>query len=315
MDQSGNPKVSVIIPSYNRADLLGRSVSSVLRQTYQDFELIVVDDCSTDNTRDVVMSFDDRRVKYVRLDKNSGTPAAPTNAGIGLALGQYIAVQDSDDKWLPDKLEKQVEVLDNVSPLVGVVYTDMWKIGRDGTKTRWRSPRVMPEDGIVYQQALGYRLANIGTVTLLARRECFDKVGLFDEVIPMFIDTEWLIRVSKHYFLYHIDEPLACYYETPGSVSSKTGATVAARKHILEKYFDDIRRDRRLLAQHYYDLGFGMLGIGQVRQGRSYLLQAARARPLSIKPLLLAFLSVFGRQCYAKALNGYAAARGLLSRG
>jgi glycosyltransferase involved in cell wall biosynthesis len=102
--------VSVVIPTYNRASLLGRAIKSVLEQTYQDFEIIVVDDASTDNTEEVVRNLRDRRIRYLRHEKNRGGSAA-RNTGIRAAWGQYIAFQDSDDEWLPEKLKKQMEVL------------------------------------------------------------------------------------------------------------------------------------------------------------------------------------------------------------
>jgi glycosyltransferase involved in cell wall biosynthesis len=94
-----NPKVSVIIPTYNRAEYLGRSIQSVLNQTYQDFELIIVDDGSTDNTRDIVAQFHDKRLNYIRHETNLGVAAA-RNSGVRAARGIYLAFQDSDDEWL-----------------------------------------------------------------------------------------------------------------------------------------------------------------------------------------------------------------------
>lgn len=101
------PKVSVIIAAYNRAHLIGRALRTVLEQTYNDFEVIIVDDASTDNTENVIKSFDDARIKYIRHDKNKGAAAA-WNTGIRASKGEYIAFQDSDDEWAEDKLEKQM---------------------------------------------------------------------------------------------------------------------------------------------------------------------------------------------------------------
>ena len=108
-----SPTISVIIPTYNRADFIGRAIESVLDQTYQDFEIIVIDDGSKDNTENIVKSFDDTRITYIRLKDNKGAAVA-RNTGIGTARGKFIAFQDSDDEWLPQKLAKQMEVFEKV---------------------------------------------------------------------------------------------------------------------------------------------------------------------------------------------------------
>lgn len=106
------PKISVIIPTYNRGDLIKRTINSVLEQTYTNFELLIVDDASTDNTAELIKSIDDTRIRYLRLDENTkGT--RPRNLGIEESTGEFIAFLDSDDEWLSDKLEKQVEFMLN----------------------------------------------------------------------------------------------------------------------------------------------------------------------------------------------------------
>lgn len=124
------PTVSVILPTYNRAHLVGRAIQSVLDQMYQDFEIIVVDDGSGDNTEEIINGFTDTRIRYVKHQKNKGGSAA-RNTGIKLAKGKYIAFQDSDDEWLPDKLEKQMKAFKKASDEVGVVYTGFHRI-KDG---------------------------------------------------------------------------------------------------------------------------------------------------------------------------------------
>ena len=104
--------ISVIIPTYNRASLLPRALDSVLRQTWEDLEVIVVDDASRDDTPQVMAACTDPRVRYIRLEKNSGACVA-RNTGVAQARGEWIAFQDSDDLWLPEKLEKQMAYLVN----------------------------------------------------------------------------------------------------------------------------------------------------------------------------------------------------------
>lgn len=293
-----NPTVSVIIPTYNRAHLIGRAIQSVLDQTYQDFEIIVVDDASTDNTEDVVSNFDDERIRYIRLKENSGTSAAPRNTAIRIARGEYIAFQDSDDEWLPEKLKKQIRLFETVFSKVGIIYTDMWRINKNKKKKYWHSPRIMPEDGIIYEEALGYRVEFIGAATIVIKKECFDKAGLLDEKLSMYIDTELLMRMSKYYYFCHIDEPLVNYFVTPNSTSSSERATIMARKLILEKYFNDIKKSKKTLAEHYFSIGSDLCLQGDLKVGREYILKAIRTYPFNIKYFIAVFISLFGSKIY-----------------
>ena len=117
------PLVSIIIPTYNRAELLKRAIQSCLDQTYKNIQVVVVDDASEDNTPEIVQRFKDSRIKYIRLPKNSGRPAVPRNIGILNSDGEVIAFLDSDDYFLPEKIEKQVRALTN-SEEIGLVYCD-----------------------------------------------------------------------------------------------------------------------------------------------------------------------------------------------
>lgn len=119
------PTVSIIIPTYNRSKTIKRSINSVLYQTYDDFEIIVIDDGSSDGTDKVIKEFNDSRIKYVRHELNRGASAA-RNTGIKLSRGKYIAFQDSDDVWVPDKLEKQMNVFKSSENNFGVVFSALF---------------------------------------------------------------------------------------------------------------------------------------------------------------------------------------------
>ena len=274
------PTVSVIIPTYNRAHLISRAIKSVLNQTYQDFEVIVVDDGSTDNTEEVIKEFQkkDERIKYVRHEKNKGGSAA-RNTGIKAAKGKYIAFLDSDDEWLPEKLEKQMKVFENAPAKVGVVYTDMWRTMRNKRKYYFSSPMITPEDGIIYKQALDYKVMNIGIQTAVIKREVFEKVGMFDEKFPRFIDLEFFIRISKHYYFYHLGEPLVNYFDADKGISANTKALITARKLILEKYFKDIKEDKKVLAKHYLGIAAALCINGEIEDGEIYFAKAFKAYP------------------------------------
>lgn len=293
------PTVSVIIPTYNRAHLVGRAIGSVLNQTYQDFELIVVDDGSTDNTEEVVKSIKDPRIRYTRHDQNRGGSAA-RNSGIKMARGEYIAFQDSDDEWLPEKLEKQMRVFENAPAEVGVVYTGFWRIEGE-KKTYIPSDKITRKEGNIHGQLLKGNF--VTTQATVVKRECFKKAGMFDEHLPRFQDWELFIRISKYYDFKCIDEPLVISYFTPASISANQHALIEALKLILEKHFQDPDKDRRLLSNMQYAVGNLLCQTGALNQGRDYLFMAVKSYPLNIKYLAAAFASLFGEGAYAKVVQ------------
>ena len=307
---SKNPRVSVIIPSYNRAHLLGRAIQSVLDQTYQDFEIIVVDDGSKDNTEEVVRSFNDKRIRYIRHEVNKGGATA-RNTGIKAARCEYIAFQDSDDEWLPDKLEKQMKVFEKVSPKVGVVYTGFRRIEND-KKTYIPSSKVSQKEGDIHKTLLKGNF--VSTPVAVVKRECFKRGGMFDEELLPLEDWELWIRISKYYQFKVIDESLVISYHQPDSISANQNAVFRARKLILEKHFEDIKENREFLANQYFSMGVALCSCGELRQGRSYLVKAVMAYPLNIRSLLLAFISLFGQGACNKTTKSYRKIRGLWSK-
>lgn len=288
------PVVSVIIPTYNRAHLVGRAIQSVLDQTYPEFELIVVDDASNDGTDKVVKNFNDPRIRYVRHNQNMGVAAA-RNTGINAAQGRYIAFQDSDDEWLPEKLDMQIKVFSNAPREVGVVYTDMWKIN-EGRKKYWHSPSNMPDDGIIYKRSL-QRVFTIGIGTALIKRTCLSQSGIFDESFSSLEDFEFFIRISKFFCFYHIDVPLVKYHDTKNSVSKKDDAHFDAYESIFKMYQEDM--DKESVAEFQFTIGNILYQRGLPDKGRFLLLSAARSCPLNKKYVVAALASLLGKGAYA----------------
>jgi len=291
------PTVSVIIPTFNRAHLIGRAIKSVLNQTYQDFEIIVVDDGSTDNTQEIVKGFRDKRIRYIRHKKNTGAAAA-RNSGISASFGKYIGFQDSDDKWLPEKLEKQIKVMDGSLSKIGYVYSDMWHVHRTGRKQYWPSPTIV-EGKIVNEHSLDYQVFQLGIVAILIKRECFEKVGIFDERFPRLIDLEFFIRLAKQFDSYHIKEPLVQFYETNGISSNEENHSIA-RILLLEKYYNEVKRNRKFLAKQNMLISKSLYSSGHVMAAKRYLLKALIAYPLYRHTLSYSFRIVFGEMIHAK---------------
>ena len=130
-----NNKVSIITPCYNAERFIAQAIESVLAQTYTDWEMLIVDDCSKDNSASIISKYEEKdcRIKYFKTDKPSGTPALPRNIAIENATGRYIAFLDSDDLWLPEKLEQQIPLFENES--VAVVFSNYEKIKENGDRS------------------------------------------------------------------------------------------------------------------------------------------------------------------------------------
>ena len=303
LDKSGS-FVSIIIPTYNRARLLGRAIQSILNQTYSNFELIVVDDYSKDNTEHIVKSFRDERIRYIRHEKNKGAVAA-RNTGIKAARGEYIAFQDSDDEWLPEKLGKQISAFNFGPPDLGVVYTSFWQIDR-GRKTCIPSSNVKQTEGNIHDALLEGNFVN--TPTAVVRKECFEKAGMFEN-LPRLQEWGLWLRISKHYCFKHINEPLVNAYRQPDSISRNMNAFIVARKYILDKYFDEISKKPKLLGKHYFEIGALLCLNGDIEAGRNYFYKATRTHPFNAKLLLSTLASIFGLKTYNKLAVMYLRAK------
>lgn len=213
--------ISVIIPTYNRAHLIKRSVESVLNQTYKNIELIIVDDGSTDNTKEIIDSINDKRIKYI-YQANQGAASA-RNKGIDLAEGQYIAFQDSDDVWHSNKLKKQIVILKQKN--ADIVFCKLFQYGNIRKKilSNQFKPGFLPKNVLPI---------NIFPQTILGNANIF-KNNRFD-IIPL-EDFEILLRIQKKHSIYCIDEAMVDYYLQPDSLSQKFEQRIKCLKTILDK--------------------------------------------------------------------------------
>ena len=193
-------QVSVIIPTYNRGWTIGESVDSVLAQDYRDFELIVVDDGSTDNTPQVLDAY--RGAIKVFRQENKGVSAA-RNRGISEASGRFIAFLDSDDLWLPQKLSRQVEFF-NTTPDALICQTEEVWI-RSGVRVNPKKRHKKPS-GMIFEPSLALCLVSPSAVMI--RRSLLEIVGNFDEALPACEDYDLWLRISCRFPVYHIDTPL-----------------------------------------------------------------------------------------------------------
>jgi len=234
-----NQLISVVIPTFNRQNTISYCLDSVLAQTYKDIEVIVVDDHSTDNTVSIVCSYPDSRVRCVVLEKNSGAQTA-RNRGILEAKGDWIAFNDSDDEWLPDKLEKQVSVLANADyDPWNFVYCNAYYYDKaKGIKNIRLLPVVEGEDQ--YTTLLQSPAPLFPTI--ITSKKALEKIGYLDDQVPSFQEWDTSIRLAKFCTITHLKEPLMIYYVgRQDAISGSAIKHVEGLHYIISKYKSDIK--------------------------------------------------------------------------
>jgi glycosyltransferase involved in cell wall biosynthesis len=298
------PEVSVIIPTYNRAHLIGRAILSVLRQSYQDFEIIVLDDCSTDNTEELIdeMKKKDKRIRYIRHEKNKG-PAVARNSGIKNAKGEYIAFQDSDDEWLPEKLEKQIKIFRKEKHNIGVVYTGMLRIRNNKIKNI--PPKfIKKNEGYIHKELLKGNF--IGNPSVVIRKECFKKIGYFNVILPCLEDWDLFIRISKFYNFKYIPENLVISHYTENGVNEKPFyINIRAIETIIENNLDDFKNNKMALSNQYFNIGLTYCLNGTTEKGRKYLIKAIKLYPYNLKYFLTILTTLFGNDFFLTFIKSY----------
>lgn len=289
-------KVSVIIPTYNRAEFLRSAITSVLNQTYQDFEIIVVDDGSTDNTREVVCSFNDKRIKYILNEVNKGEAGA-RNAGIMNSNAEYIAFLDDDDEWLPEKLKLQIDLLENSPAKVGVVYTGYLEVDRSSNKILLQF--IPTERGNIYKDIFLKNCVGIPS-TVVLRKACFETLGLFDEKVIYPTDYDMWIRISMGFYFEYIEKPMVRYYVHENTISSNLGLRIRGIEMMLERYNQIFSLNNKAHSLYYKRLGVLYCCNGNIKKGRKSFLKAIGLYPFKISNYLYLGLSLLGKNNFMR---------------
>lgn len=247
-------KVSVIIPAFNREGTIDRALNSVLDQDFENFEIIVVDDCSDDDTVEVVMEFDDDRIKCIQHHTNKGASEA-RNTGIKCAKGQYIAFLDSDDEWDSDKLRRQIQKIEQANQTIGVIYTG-YQVKYSGEMEVGQVPS---KKGDIYQAQLAKDWVS-PTSAVMVKAECFDAVGGFDTSLPARQDYEMWLRLSQRYEFEYIKEPLVTLHtESKNRITTDIQSRIQAHKMLLDRLDNDIsnlpfHQRRKVIATQYFTI-------------------------------------------------------------
>ncbi len=279
-------EVSVVIPTYNRSEKLKRAVKSVLNQTYPHFELIIVDDNSTDDTKEVVNEFQDHRIRYHRNEKNLGGGGS-RNKGIELSRNEFIAFLDDDDEWLPTKLEKQITVLEKADPSYCGVYTGLVKI-KNGIPI---SKKLNREEGDLFRKLLWENLIGSTSVVLL-KKSCVKEVGGFTEGLPASQELDLFLKLSEKYKFKVVPEVLVKYFiHEDAQITSDHSKKLTSKKYLYKKYKEEIISDPKLNARHLYEVGYLEYLSGKNEKAFQLLKRAFFLSPTGIKHLIRKVLS------------------------
>jgi len=295
------PVVSVVMPTYNHAAFIGEAIRSVLAQTDGDFELIIVDNYSEDDTESIVRGFDDPRIEYLKFS-NNGIIAASRNAALKRARGRFIAFLDSDDTWTADKIETQLEYL-KANPNAALVCGSL--------VTRWghelfnmaAEPSTAVLSGFSYDWLLDCNFIFCSSV--MVRREVLDEVGLFDEEPGMVSSEDWdlWLRIARRYRLTLLPKQSGSYRIHASNVSADRRKIwrieCVLRKHLAKRWISAARLNRSMA---YFSFGLGWLSIDQApAEARGMFkdaLKFAKGSPkISALALLGLILSFFPPVC------------------
>lgn len=278
------PLVSVVVPAYNAARTLPATVRSVLGQTMEDLEVIVVDDGSSDDTVAVADSIEDPRLRVVR--RENGGASAARNSGIREARGIWVAFLDSDDVWLPTKLDRQLAYV-SAHPDVHAVQTGAYFVDDDLEILHVR--RCTASRDALWETLLFQNLPSFPS-TLMIRRSKLDEIGFFDTRLEILEDWEMAIRASRFCNLQSIEEPLSLYRTHPGNRSLNLDIHIAPGLLVLERLFAEqdlperVRSGKGLVYAHLYTmLAGGSLKVGRYRDCAGWAFKALRSDPRSLR--------------------------------
>lgn len=295
-------KVSVIIPAYNKADLTVETVESVLSQTYKNIEVIVIDDGSTDNTRERLLPFTDK-IKYVY--KENGGACSARNVGVKLSAGEYIGFIDCDDLYLPEKVRKSVDYLEKNHDC-GFVHTAAYFINKNGEVVSKYSHPQSRQRRRVYERLLNRNF--ICNSTVIIRRECLDKVGMFDESVFTPADWDMWLRLAREYCLGYIDEPLTKYRVSGSFIFNNLDLAEKEELQVVSKSFQYdpntlgyIRN--RVLSNLYRRFAANYFLNNEIDKAKQRFRMALGRNFLDFKTLAMYFCFLFNRQYLRRKLK------------
>lgn len=301
-----SPLVSVIIPAYNVSRTLTATVQSVFEQTLQDFEIIIVDDGSKDNTLEVAQLIAEKDSRVKAMAQANGGASSARNTAIRAAQGKYIALLDADDLWVPHKLERQLEILENGKEVYavqsGAFFVD------DNLELISVRPCSETKDALL--ETLLFQNMPNNMSTLVIKREMFEKMGYFDTELEILEEWDMAIKVARNCNLVSIEEPLSLYRVHAGNRSRNLDIHIKPGHKVLERLFSDsslpahIKAKRRLIYSHFYTmLSGGALKIGKTGEAFKWALKSLSYHPSSLRYMVALPLRKLQRNTSRESLS------------
>lgn len=295
------PLVSVIIPCYNGQQYIKEAIESVLQQKYQVFEIIIIDDASTDSSDKVIQAYlSDHRIMYHKNPVNGGIPFS-RNTGIRESNGDYIAFLDQDDFWLPNFLSTLIEK-SKKHPDIGLIFCDFYVLDTSkGTKRIIRNPN--PPDPHVFLEKLFLHKISIATFmqTALVKRECIDSLGYLDESLKVLDDYEFWLRVAGCYSMNRVDIPLVVKRQHAENALDKSDDSVFMDKlkisaKAVRFYPELVRYTRKRNGLIFNDWALFLMKNGDLKGAKSKFIRSLRENKLNILSYVGLLALLFGRK-------------------
>lgn len=291
--------VSVILPTYNRSVSLVAAINSVLLQSHRDLEVIVVDDGSTEDIAGLVAAFNDGRLRYVAHPQNRGAAAA-RNTGLDHAKGEFIAFQDSDDLWLPGKLDRQLQLMSSAPSGTGAVIGAKILYGRDH-KRQYGPGRVgyapSPNGCLRSDDDQLGRLLTENRVSLqngLFRRNCLSDTRWFDVCAKANEDWDFAIRLAQHTRIYEDIEPVVLGFVSSDSISRNKRKETIGILRILKKNHAVLSGHNKQKSLMLIHIGRYLFSVGKRRRAAAFIMQAVRIYPKNLGILAMSLIRKLG---------------------
>jgi glycosyltransferase involved in cell wall biosynthesis len=304
-ENSHPPKVSIIIPTYNRYELLLETIQSVLAQTYQDYEMLIIDDGSSDGTYDRIQTLFGEYAKVKIVEQANQGRSAARNKGLSIARGEYIVFCDDDDWFLPEYLEKHVSNLDTHLNY-GIIFSDMNFCDSHG-KLICRGSEyhgVRPPSGEIFEAML-IKCLVYAPACAMVRKQCLDEIGDFDESLEGIEDWDLWLRLAARYKFFFLDEPLSNYRIHSQMSTYQQVDLISKLKKIRAKICEMPEfkvASRETKSRFYVIYGTMKIMIGEISPGRNLLVEGLKSNPVQVRAYFLYLCSVFGVRIFREII-------------